>query len=229
MSKILIQSRTEAQAEELKNCLEKRLSYSVFISNSFAETRKMLDQKPYQLVILDLAEFAQQELQFVQEVRQAGFNYPLLALAEILDEAACFQAIDSFKSYFLQKPTEVKALQGMARKLMVQRTIPHQKHRRYKTDQTAQIESFMTAQSIESKMFNLSLGGAYFEASKKQANVGIGDLVRLQVPTRHEEQPHQMTGRVVWTTRQGSYAGGYGIGVEFIKGKDFYSHLSSRA
>lgn len=229
MSKILIQSRTEAQAGELKNCLEKNLAYGFFLSKSFEQTQKMLEQKPYQLVILDLTEFTQSELNFVNQLRQSGYNYPILGLAEFLDEEACFQAIDSLKSYFLEKPIEVNALRGLTRKLMVQRSIPHQKHRRYKTNQVAHIESYITAQSVESKMFNLSLGGAYFEASKKQANVGIGDLVRLQVPTKNEEPPHQMNGRVIWTTRQGSYAGGYGIGIEFIKTKDFYNHLGSRA
>ncbi|MEL4881570.1 hypothetical protein AAEH85_21705, partial [Shewanella algae] len=82
---------------------------------------------------------------------------------------------EKYKAYFLEKPFELKTFKGLARKLITAKSVPQQQHRRYRTWQAAKLETFITGESFHSEMFNLSMGGAYFELPKKPA-VSVGDL-----------------------------------------------------
>jgi Tfp pilus assembly protein PilZ len=73
-------------------------------------------------------------------------------------------------------------------------------------------------------MFNLSRGGAYFEMGKRPV-MNVGDLLRLKVHLSDVEREHHIHGRVMWTTHKGHAAGGYGLGVQFMKSTDIYRRL----
>src|SRR5690606_33010112 len=132
-----------------------------------------------------------------------------------------------FKAHFLEKPYELKALQGVARKLMVQKSINQQRHRRFKTHQQARLETYVTAETMDSKMFNLSKGGAYLEFSVRP-DLGIGDIVKLQIPLAEVKREHEVNAMVVWTTRKGSYSGGFGVGLRFVQEREVYRQVLER-
>jgi Tfp pilus assembly protein PilZ len=121
----------------------------------------------------------------------------------------------------------MRCLKGLARKLMVTKAVPRQEFRRFRTNVSATLETFISGEKYNSQMFNLSKGGAYFESSKKPA-VSVGDLLRLKVSLGDVDRDHHMHGRIVWTTPKGITAGGYGIGVKFLKSTDIYRKLLDR-
>jgi Tfp pilus assembly protein PilZ len=88
----------------------------------------------------------------------------------------------------------------------------------------ATLETFISGERVETQMFNLSRGGAYFEVSER-ANLNVGDLLRMKVHLSDVDREHQVHGRIVWTTHKGHAAGGYGYGVRFMKGSDIYRNL----
>lgn len=55
--------------------------------------------------------------------------------------------------------------------------------------------------------------------------MGVGDLLRLKVHLDDMERDHHIHGRIVWTTHKGHAAGGYGLGIKFMKGTDIYRNL----
>lgn len=220
MQKILVQSSTIAEAEAIKSVIEKRLPYDVRISTSFQETEEQLSTLPYQLFIYDSETLTPEQLNQVKEVKALGFSQPILILATTVPSIS-----DKQKITVLQKPFEPKALQGITRKLLIQRSIQQQMHRRFRTQQKAQIETFLNGEVFETQMYNLSRGGAYCEFPELPRALGIGEIVRLKVRIDECEKSYTMNARVVWTTRKGAYSGVPGIGVKFVKQSDVYRHL----
>jgi hypothetical protein len=121
----------------------------------------------------------------------------------------------------------MKTFNGLTRKLLTTISVPQQQHRRYKTRQTAQLETFITGERYTTEMLNLSMGGAYFEAPEKPA-IGVGDLLRLKIPGSAGSPERNIHGRIIWTTHKGPVLGGYGLGVKFIKSNDMYRQLMDK-
>lgn len=226
MQKLLLQCNSLEDAPQLKSYLESRLPYEVLLSFGKYETENIITRKSVQLFIYDTTEFDTSEANFLSEVRNLGYIYPILVLAKNA-EGRDLEMMSKFKAHFLEKPVDFKALRGVTRKLMTQKNINAQKFKRFKTIQDAQVESYISAETLSSKMFNLSKGGAYIEFATKPA-LSIGDIVKVQVPLKDLSRNHQFNAKVVWTTRKGSYSGGFGAGLEFVKSKDVYRQLMDK-
>lgn len=224
MQKILLHGPTAEDAQHLKNFYDTKLPYSVEICTSRSDAEIILSSSPINLFVWETHEFRMAEASWIKELRALGFIYPVLVLAEGIDMKAMRGAVQNDKIHFLEKPFEYKALKGLTLKLMQTRNIPQQMFKRFKTNQPLKIESYSTGEQIDSSMFNLSVGGAYFETDKKPT-AAIGDLVKMQVNLNDVEKSHMMNARIVWTTRKGSYSGGYGIGVKFVRNEEIYKQL----
>lgn len=225
MQKILLHSPSTNDAYMIKSFLEKRLPYSIEVSHSAKQTEEIITNRPIQLVIYDTSTFSTVDYQFLKDIRGFGYSYPFLILSSLEGAEAILAQAGKNKMHFLAKPYEFKALRGMTRKLMVQRSIQQQIHRRFRTQIKAKMETFIHGEAIETYMFNLSKGGAYCEFSGASNVLGIGDLVRLRVNLDDVHKDYTLTARVVWTTRKGSYSGGHGAGLRFVKNSDVYRHL----
>jgi Tfp pilus assembly protein PilZ len=225
MQKLLIHSQGNSEhGEQIRGFLETRLPYEVSISYDLKQTQTILNQRSIQLLLFETNRFSDPDLQLVKDLRNDGFIYPLLIVGEAIEVPNLLTSIDKLKSCFLAKPFEYKSLKGVVQKLMASRTVPQQMHRRFRTQQNAVIEPYLTGDTITTKMFNLSVGGAYFEIDGQQ-RVSVGDLVRLKVNLNDVLREHCVNARVVWTTRKGTNGVGAGIGVRFIKGHDIYRQL----
>lgn len=225
MQKLLIHSQgTVEHGEQIRTFLEMRLPYEVSISKEQKTTFDLLAQRSIQLLIFETNRFSELDLNMFREIRNLGYTYPILLLAENLDMNNFMPFIEKLKGWYLEKPFEYKALRGVVQKLMSARTVPQQMHRRFRTKQNAVVETYISGEVINSLMFNLSVGGAYFEFNSK-SKVSVGDLVRLKVQLDDVSKEHCVNARVVWTTRKGTNGAGNGFGVRFVKGHDIYRQL----
>jgi Tfp pilus assembly protein PilZ len=224
LQKVLLDCRSLEDARILKNYIERELPYEVIVSFDPAETSSIVGNRPVHLLVLQTGLLREAELTRIKLIRESGYTYPILTLADRLMDLAVSSYAEKYKAYFLEKPYELKTFKGLVRKLMTAKAVPQQQHRRYRTRQTAQLETFITGETFQTEMFNLSMGGAYFEVSKRP-NFGIGDLLRVRIPIAEQEKEHQIHGRIVWTTHKGVATGGYGVGVKFIKSNDMYRQL----
>jgi Tfp pilus assembly protein PilZ len=224
MQKILLQCHTRDEANHLKNFFDTKLPYSTEVSSSPSDTEITLSSTAVHLFVLETAEYQFSEASWIRDLRGMGFVYPILVLAENIDARVMRNSVQNEKIHFLEKPFEYKALKGLTLKLMQSRNLPQQMFRRFKTNQPLKIESYSTGEHIESSMFNLSVGGAYFETEKKPT-AAVGDLVKMQVNLNDVEKSHMMNARIVWTTRKGSYSGGFGVGVKFVRNEEIYKQL----
>lgn len=224
MHKLLLEFSNIEDARIVKKDFEKELHYEILASMNPRETQKILSNKSVQLIIYQPKEFRQQAIDRIDQLRQSGYNYPILVILDHLTPLADRFANPDSKITFIEKPFELRTLRGLTKKLITTRAVTKQQFRRYRTDQTVGIETFVSGENVETKMFNLSKGGAYFELAQKPS-LGVGELLRLKFQLDQVDKDYRIHGRIVWTTPKGYATGGYGIGVKFIKSEDIYRHL----
>ncbi len=224
MQKILLQSDSLEDVIKMRDFFESRLPYAADISGSKRETEEYLNSFPVHLFVWETAYYGVEASSWVKELRGLGFIHPILILASTADKNVMKGSVKSDKVHFLQRPYEFKALKGLAVKLIQSRNLPQQMYKRFKTNQPLNVETYSTGEQIESSMFNLSVGGAYFETEKKPV-ASVGDLLKMQVNLNDVEKSHMMSARIVWTTKKGSYSGGYGVGVKFVRNEEIYKQL----
>lgn len=224
MQRVLLSCKSVNDARFLKNYIETELPFEVLLSFDQKEIEFNLKTKNIHLLLMQTGNLANQDIAYAQSLRKVGYNYPMLMITDQIGETNIEELHEKHKIYFLERPFELKTLKGLARKLMVAKTVPQQVFRRYRTNLLATVETFISGEKYESHMFNLSRGGAYFEMAKKPV-VAIGDLLRLKVHLTDVEREHHVHGRVVWSTHKGHSAGGYGLGVKFMKSTDIYRNL----
>lgn len=224
MQRILIKCDFRLDAQEIKTYLEAELPYEISLAYSHLEMEGSLKEKPTHLLILQTGASMNKDIQYVQAIRQHGFAHPILLITNSLGNLEFDVFSEKYKAYFLERPFEMRALKGLTRKLMVMKTVTQQVHRRYRTQQNAMLEPFVNSDRLESRMYNLSVGGAYFEFTKRP-ELRIGDLTRVKIPLSNVNREHTINGRVVWTTHRGHSGGGFGVGVRFMKNNDVYRHL----
>jgi Tfp pilus assembly protein PilZ len=224
MQRVLLSCKSIDDARFLKSYIETELPYEVFLAGPSTEIEAALKAKNIHLLMLQTGNLAKQDLHYALKLRNGGYSYPILMITDSIAGTNIEELNDKHKIYFMERPFELKTLKGLARKLMSTRTVPQQVFRRYRTNIAATIETFISGDKFQTHMFNLSRGGAYFELPKKPS-VGVGDLLRLKVHLSDMDRDHHVHGRVVWMTHKGHAAGGYGVGVKFMKTTDIYRNL----
>lgn len=226
MQKILLHCNSISEAETLRVALETRLPYPVHLSFDEKTALSIVQNRAIHLLAYETNEFSEKDLDFTMSLKRAGFNAPTLVLSEKVGPDKLIDTGDQ-KLFFLGKPFDEKAFVGVAKKLMVSRTLVQQKHKRYPTLQSAILETFLSGEMLPSQICNLSAGGAYCEFLGK-IGVSVGDLVKLKIRLQEVNRDYVMNAKVVWLTRNGSSIGGIGVGVKFIKYDDIYRQLMEK-
>lgn len=210
----------------MRAALETKLPYPVHLSFDERTARSIVENKAVHLLAYETKNFRKSDYDFTQDLRKLGFSSPALILAEEL-KFDQFYGKDDNKLFFLPKPFDPKAFVGVTRKLMVSRTITQQRHKRFPTQQTATMETFLSGEVLPSQIYNLSMGGAYCEFFGK-TGVSVGDLVKLKVQLEDLGTQYVMNAKIVWITRSGSCTGGQGAGMRFVKYDDIYRQLMEK-
>ncbi len=224
MQRVLLSCRSIDDSRFLKSYLETELPYEVFLAPEPQEIESSLKGKSVHLLLLQTGNLASRDLDFALRLRKGSYSHPIMIITDSVGNINVEEVHNKHRIYFMERPFELKTLRGLVRKIMVAKVVPQQVFRRYRTDMTAAVETFTEGSRYESHMFNLSRGGMYLEMVKRP-NISAGDLLRLKVKGGTDSREHHIHGRVVWTTHKGHAAGGYGVGVKFIKTTDIYRTL----
>ncbi len=224
MQRVLLRCQSSDDARLIQNYLESDSHYEITQARTPKDVLANIRNRPFHLLILQTGNLVKEDISYANQIRDMGFSYPILMITDSVGRLNVEEIHEQYNVTFLERPFEFKKLKGLTRKLMVTRSVPQQIFRRYRTNITATLETFISGEKFDTHMFNLSRGGAYFELVKKPT-VGIGDLLRLRVQLSDVEREHNVHGRVVWTTHKGHSAGGYGVGIKFMKGSDIYRNL----
>ena len=218
MSRLLLNC-VEDEAK-LKAFVERELGLEVLLARGDLAMRAAIKSDTVSLVLRHSGESVVRDLAFAREVRDWGFNKPIIAFTDSAGEGL----ISAPGVCFVERPHDPEVLKGVARKMLAAEVVPQQIFRRYAVNLSVRVETYDAGAPLETKMFNLSRGGAYCEFGHKPS-VRVGDLLRLRVWLNEVEREHTVSGRVVWTTAKGRLAGGYGLGLKFMNYTDMYRRL----
>lgn len=165
------------------------------------------------LVILNTQTFNTAARQSITDSRRLGYKGPIMLVSkvdmlDVLDEIRRMENV-----VLLQRPYEVKDIQGLVRKSMITRKVSQQVHKRFNTVQKAYVEQVGKAKAATT-LFNLSRGGCYFEYANR-TEIKVGDIVQMTIELDEVRRSYAMPAKVIWTTPVGQ-SGGHGVGVTFL-------------
>jgi Tfp pilus assembly protein PilZ len=169
-------------------------------------------------VIINVLEWNSTEAQSLNALRATGYNGPILVTAKpnVTRALRTLRAMDSV--VYLEKPFDSKDLLGIVRKMLNARAVAQRVHRRFNTDESAQIEFYGRNDRYVSRVCNLSKGGAFLELFESAA-VRVGDMVRMTMELKDVHRVYTVPARVVWTNRYQDRTA-TGVGVEFVGAPD---------
>lgn len=218
-------SRYEA-LQDIVESIESQLHIHIFATNNDDKVKKETAKGGLHLAIVDTRSIAE-EVSLIQKLRDNGFEQAILVLSE--EQISHEYGLEKSRSkiHYLEKPYSDKEFVGIVKKLLKSSRIPQQKFKRFETHQEVVLEKFNNSDSVDTRMFNLSVGGAYCEFSGESPLI-VGDLVKVMVKLGEVNKQHKMNAKVVWTTRTGRYSGQQGAGLKFIRSEDVYLHLINK-
>ncbi len=174
------------------------------------------------LVAINTPSFNSQARLAITDSRRLGYRGPIMVLSKI-DTVEAVKEIKAMENVvLLEKPYDVKDLQGVVRKFILARKVEQRIYRRYHTVQRAEVEIVGRDRKSATTLFNLSRGGCYFEFPRT-TEVKVGDTLRMTIELSEVNRRYAMPAKVVWTTAMGM-SGGHGVGVEFIGRGDVESN-----
>lgn len=212
---LILASRTEQENALLQRRLMP-LTQSVSGGIRFSTTRPQAAQLELggnpDLVILNFNDWNQNELKWVEALRAGGYKNTIMimAKADVPTAVRNLQLLE--RIVYIEKPYEARDLVGIAEKAILTGSVAQQIHKRYNTEQTAQVE-FAVGKSFASRIFNMSRTGAYLELNALQ-EVKVGETVKLRMELENVNRTYVMPARIVWTQMAGR-TGGTGVGVHF--------------
>ena len=165
------------------------------------------------MIILNMPTFGDKTKSIIDEARRLGYAGPVLVAAKVGEPNVVDEIKEIENVVLLEKPYEVKDLQGIARKFILARKVAQRVHRRFTTAQPAEVAINDRRLRSVTTLFNLSRGGAYFEFPVV-IDLKSGDLVEMKIDLNEMNRVYEVPARVVWTTARG-FSGGKGVGVEF--------------
>lgn len=227
MQRVLLNCHAHEDASFIKNYIEAEMPLEVVVAADLDQLEIILKKKPIHLLVMQSGRPTQADINYTLSLRKSGYAHPTLLLTDTLEQVNIEEMSRQHKIYFLERPFELATLKGLTRKLMALRQVPQQFHRRYRTNLAARIEAFSSGEALDTQVFNLSHGGAYFEFAHRPL-LKVGDLLRMKVQLEDLGREHQVHGKIVWSTLRGHAAGGYGYGIQFLKSSDVYRSLVSK-
>ena len=225
VSKVLLVGPMNEESRELQHNLNRNKLYSVErVDDSRTAVQKMKSNIIH-LVMFNMDVFNEDKLQTPLLLRRETYEVPVLMLAKAISPQALEYAQSLTKMVVLEKPYEIKDLYGITSKLTGGREVPQRFHRRFYTKQTAHVETLGDARLHNATMLNLSKGGAYLELKDAPTTFDLRGIVKMCVPLGDLNKKYEVNAKVVWSSPNGMWGTGHGLGLQFIQAKDVYRNL----
>ena len=224
--KLLLIGRRGGETSLLREKLARNKLYKIEVAEVATEAIERMRDPELNLVLLNLESFTKEKTRLTNEMRDAGHDFPVLILARVIapDSYKTIEAME--RTILLEKPFEEKDLYGLVDKLAQGRRVEQRIHRRFYTNQAAEVLNFRDEAKSPARVFNLSRGGAYLEMENHK--MMTGDMVSMNVNLNEMSRSYKVNAKVVWSTASGYQTGRPAVGVEFLKAGDIYRNLLSR-
>jgi hypothetical protein len=219
---ICLASRTEHETFLLQKKLEP-LRYEVnnlkFLSSHVATIREVVDATT-SVVVVNVSDWTIREFNQVRDIRPNRFSGGVVVLSRtpLPDELRTVPDFDNV--VFVENPAQLSSLLGIVRKMLLFRSVSQQYFRRYTTNQTIEVELMTRRERFNSRLSNLSKGGARVDFTVAKT-LKVGDFVRIHVKLLEMRKIHIVPAKVVWSNgsmdRPSTSAGLEFIGMSLVR------------
>lgn len=224
VSKILLVGSLSEEIRDIQQTLNKNKLYSVERVEDIRGAIHKMKNGIVHLALINHELLNKNRLSTTQLIRKEAYDVPIIMLARAISREALEESQRLSKVVVLEKPCESKELYGVTSKLISGEIVSQKIHRRFYTNQNTQIIHMGGVSEVSATMLNLSKGGAYVETS---ANIHLNGLVKMSVSLEDLSKTYEVNAKVVWSTPQGRWGQGQGVGLQFIHAKDIYRNLLS--
>jgi response regulator RpfG family c-di-GMP phosphodiesterase len=228
MQKLLFYSTSNEGLGFYLDSIERKLAVQSTVVKNENAVKLRLEEKVFHLFILDVNTVNEATVSLVHDIRDRGFNVPVLIVANSATQDQFVDLLNMSQVHVLLRPFHEKGIIGIVRKLLISKAVPKQAFRRFNTNQIAQIERLTSGNEMLSNMYNLSRGGAYCEFDANEVLV-VGDIIKMKVALNDLKAEHTFSAKVIWTTRKGKFSGRFGCGVRFVNSNDIHRLLLAKS
>ncbi|MCB0415426.1 MAG: PilZ domain-containing protein [Bdellovibrionales bacterium] len=225
MSKVLYQAKPKGNGEEIKSYLESHL-VTTQLSFDKRSSLSFLRYEPPQIFVMEVPKVESNVSYFIDEVRAANFDRPIVLLGGKITTQRNKLNCDSKLIHFMDLPLNKDLLLSLLRKLLMNPSCTPQRHPRFVTELELDIEAMQTGEVYTSKMVNLSKGGAFCEF-QENPKFQAGELIKLNIPSDGNISERTLNGKVVWIQKKSLMNPTPGLGVRFVGVDELYQSLLS--
>ncbi len=221
---VLIVSKRNADEIQITQKLQVLGKMNTLTATSAEEAANEIKNNEYSLVVFNMNKFSTDKLDMAKYLRGMGHYFPLMAVANETTFDTLLQIETLPNTVLLEKPYDDKDLVGLAQKLITGSPVNQRIFRRFITNQMAHVEVFPTGDVLDSRIFNLSRGGAYLEVAN-EVSLKKGDIIKVDVKLRQINKRHGFHAKVIWTSEKAIWNKGKAVGIEFLKSESVYAEM----
>lgn len=221
MNQIIVFSQVDNSSSELTSLVDSKISEITKVS-TYQSLNNALIELSVDLIVFYTQNFDHDDYEFLMSTRRKGYSRSILVLSHDLSIPSFFESYDRQKLHYLGMPNSMAKIKSLVLKLLENPNMREQRHTRYLTQETVNVENINSGEIISSKMINLSKGGA-FCLLENGGNVNEGDVVRIKINLKQLQKNHSLGAKIVWKrpTEKDCIA----IGLKFISPDALYRYI----
>ena len=205
---LIILSRQAKTRDELAREMETmRDEFADLVVLGYDMSQISTFNKDAQLVIVDLEKWVPSDELALSELREGGYNGPVIVLTKRLTESASADYAAE-RIIFFDRTKGNQELAGIARRMLLGSLIAARKHPRHQTNEMADVQVAGNPKFYECKVRNMSKGGAFLEIQTAFA-IDVGDIVTVKIRLAQINRLYTVKARVAWVKLPG-------FGVQFM-------------
>lgn len=194
---LVILSRQSKTREELTTEMkELRDEFPELVVSAFDLKQLQRFEKNVQLVIVDLENWVPSDELVLSELRESGYDGPVIVLTKRLSESASADYAAE-RIIFFDRSKGQRDVGGIARRMLVGSLIAARKHPRHATNENAEVRVDGNPTYYKCKVCNMSKGGALFEMVTA-FNIKVGDNVVVKIRLEKLGRIYTVKARVAW-------------------------------
>ncbi len=217
--KILLMSKFNQENFKLKNILAKHLRHEVdWVRTPNQTIQQLVSGTRFDVLVINTELFTKKKLEMVKNLRAVGCDFPVIFLADIIKDTMSFVPAH-LKTIVVDKPIHAPDLQGIIDRVIKRDSYAVRYHKRFNTDENADLEVFRNGQRTRAVLRNLSLGGAFLETHEIYQ---AGEIIKLNINLPSIQKGHELSGKIVWNSHHPDHRGVRGLGIRFIRPGEVY-------
>ncbi len=217
---VLIGSTVNSFGQSLLENFSQNATFRIAYETDMDQVVKKIKEEHIKICILNFDDITPVELDLCRQIVEISGQTPVLILGQSNEFTEALMEKHE-RVHFLQKPLDETQIRLFSSKLLLAKTLPVQKHKRFTTDQEAKIELVENGNYYFACVKNLSMGGAYCVFNNND-KLPIGSLIRLNVENKESEKK-VMNAKVVWTNTHSIENGQFSFGLKFLKQDEIVS------